>query len=243
MKIRLNRYLSICGISSRRKADELIRSNKVRVNSKIIKEVGHTVDPEKDKVEVNNKTVKSERKRYIILNKPKLYITTLASSEDGKESIVSLITGIKERVFPVGRLDFDTEGLLLLTNDGEFANRIHHPRYQVIKVYLAKVKGHVHNDKLAKISKGTKLDNISIKPDSIEIKSRTGVNSTLRISFHEGKKHLVKRYLKSFDNPVVKLKRVEIGGVKLGKLQVGKWRDLTQNELKKLKIATGLEPF
>ena len=241
MNIRLNKYLSSCGIASRRKADELIKDKKVSVNGKIVSELGISINPYSDVISIGNKKIIPQKHRYIALNKPRLYLTTLVAEEDGKKSIVSLISDIKERVFPIGRLDYDTNGLLLLTNDGEFANRIHHPRYKIEKIYLAKVLGFVDNNKLKLISKGTEVDKKFIKPDFINLIYANEHYSEVKISFHEGKKHLVKKYLLSFGHKVERLKRVGIGSIKLGKLPSGKWRDLTKNELIKLKKQTGLE--
>lgn len=241
MKVKLNKYLASAGISSRRGADEIIKKGIVEVNGKAITKLGYTIDPEEDVIEINGKEVKPEKKLYIMLNKPRLYLTTLVPEEDGKESILSLISEINERIFPVGRLDYDTDGLLLLTNDGEFANRIHHPSYEIEKVYLAKVEGFIDHKKLLKISKGAMLDKKLIKPDFVSIQSSNKKYSTLKITFHEGRKHLVKNYLKKFGHKVVRLKRLEIGGIKLGKLPPGNWRNLSSKELMKLKKQTGLE--
>ncbi|HKQ33470.1 MAG TPA: pseudouridine synthase, partial [Thermodesulfobacteriota bacterium] len=129
MIVRLNKYISMCGVASRRKADELIESGDVRVNGKVVKELGRSVDTETDRIEVMGNVLEPELKRYIMLYKPKLYITALGEGQDKKRTIEELIKGIPERVFPVGRLDYDAEGLIILTNDGELANKILHPRY------------------------------------------------------------------------------------------------------------------
>lgn len=240
MKVRLNKYISECGIASRRKADELISSGKVRVNDRVIKKLGTTVDPEKDFVLINNREVKAEKKRYIILNKPRLYLTTLINNEDDKPTIADFIKDIGERVYPVGRLDFDSEGLLFLTNDGELANRIHHPRYGITKTYIAAVRGKIEIKETKKIRAGAKLDGKFIRPDRVKITNLRNGSSGVVISFHEGKRHLVKDYLNYFGFPVDRLKRTQIGNINLGKLPLGSWRDLTHNELRLLRDKSGL---
>ncbi len=241
MLIRLNRYLSMCGVTSRRKADRLIEEGRVRVNGEVVRDLGVKIDPELDIVEVDGKEVKPPRKRYIILNKPCCYLTQLGRSQSGKKTIEELIKDIPERVFPVGRLDYNTEGLLLLTNDGELANRILHPRYKLPKVYLALVKGRVTEESLRKMRKGTELEDGPAKPDSVRVVRYEGKNTLLEITLHEGRKHIVKRFLASFGHPVIKLKRIAIGPLKIGKLPPGKWRDLSPRELRQLFSAVGLK--
>ena len=240
MKVRLNKYLSECGIASRRKADELIIARKVKVNGRIIKEPGVFIDLQKDIVFINNRKASAEKKRYIILNKPRLFLTTLVNKEDKKPTIVDLIKNINERVYPVGRLDYDSEGLLFLTNDGELANRIHHPRYEVKKTYNTTIKSLINDKMVKKIKDGTKLDGKFIKPDSVKITHLKNGSSKVVITFHEGKRHLVKNYLRYFGFRVERLRRTQIGNLKLGKLPCGSWRDLTDRELKLLRYKTGL---
>ncbi len=241
MLVRLNRYLSMCGVTSRRKADQLIKEGRVRVNGEVVRNLGVKIDPELDKVEVDGKEIKPPRKRYIILNKPSGYLTQLGKSESGKKTIEELLEGVKERVFPVGRLDYNTEGLLILTNDGELANRILHPRYKLPKVYLALVKGRVSKNTLRKMRGGKELEDGFAEPDEVRIVRYEGDDTLLEIVFHEGRKHLVKRYLAAFGHRVIKLKRIAVGPLRLGKLPPGKWRDLTQRELRELFKAVGLK--
>ena len=240
MKVRLNKYISECGVASRRKADELISAGKVNVNGSITRAVGVSVDPDKDKVYINKKRVIPEKKRYIILNKPRLYLTTLINNEDNKPTIADLIGGIKERVYPVGRLDYDSEGLIFLTNDGEIANRVHHPKYGINKTYNATVRSVIDDRTAKKIKAGTKLDGKFIRPDSLKITKLKSGTSKITITFHEGKKHLVKNYLNYFGCTVDRLKRTKIGNISLGKLPLGIWRDLTERELRQLRDKTGL---
>jgi len=230
--VRLNKYLSMCGVTSRRKADQIVTEGEVRVNGLIVKELGHTIDTEKDTIEVSGEVIRPERKRYIVLNKPSLYLTTL--KQEGKKTILELIKDIPERVYPVGRLDFDTEGLLILTNDGELANSIIHPRYKLPKVYVALVKGKVDRKTLEKIVMGTRLEDGFVRPDRVKILDYEAKNTLVEITFHEGRNRLAKRFLLNFEHPVLKLKRITVGPIKLGALQRGKWRDMTDEELKAL---------
>ena len=165
MILRLNKYLSMCGVASRRKADELIESGGVRINGKVVKELGRTIDTEKDRVEVMGNVLEPELKRHIILYKPKLFITALGEGQDKKQTIEELIKDIPERVFPVGRLDYDAEGLIILTNDGDLANKILHPRYELPKVYRARVRGRIAKDAYEKMKNGTELEDGPAKPD------------------------------------------------------------------------------
>ncbi|HIQ49087.1 MAG TPA: rRNA pseudouridine synthase [Aquifex aeolicus] len=241
MKVRINKFLSEAGIASRRKAERLILEGRVKVNGEVIKNLGTRVDPEVDIVEVDGRVIKPQRKRYIMLYKPCCYLTQLGTSRDGRKTIQELIKDIPERVFPVGRLDYNTEGLLILTNDGELANRILHPRYKLPKVYLALVGGKVSVNTLKRIKKGAELEDGFAKPDNVRIVRYEGDKTLIEITFHEGRKHLVKRYLAFFGHKVKRLKRIAIGPIKLGKLSPGKWRDLNQGELAQLFKAVGLK--
>ena len=241
MPVRLNRYLSMCGVTSRRKADQLIKEGRVRVNGEVVRELGVKIDPEVDRVEVDGREVRPPPKKYIILNKPCCYLTQLGKSQSGKRTIEELIKDVPVRVFPVGRLDYNTEGLLLLTNDGELANRVLHPRYKLPKVYLALVKGKVSKNTLRRMKKGTELEDGFAKPDGVRIVRYEGENTLLEVVFHEGRKHIVKRFLASFGHPVIKLRRTALGPIKLGKLPPGKWRELSERELRQLFSAVGLK--
>jgi 23S rRNA pseudouridine2605 synthase len=235
--VRLNRYLSMCGISSRRNADELIVSGKVRVNGVVVNQLGYRIDTETDEVKVGRKTLGIEPKRYILLNKPRLYLTALGRGEGDKKTIDELITNIPERVYPVGRLDYDTEGLLILTNDGELANKILHPSYELSKVYEAIVRCKVNEDTLRKMKRGAELKDGYAMPDIIKVVKYDDKETVIEIVFHEGRNRLVKRFLSEFGHPVLRLKRISVGPIKLGNLPIGKWRELTKNEILALENA------
>jgi 23S rRNA pseudouridine2605 synthase len=222
----------MCGVASRRKADQIVSEGRVRVNGLVVKELGHRIDTEKDTIEVGGEFIRPERKRYIVLNKPPLYLTTL--KQEGKKTIRELIKDIPERVYPVGRLDYDTEGLLILTNDGEIANSIIHPRYKMPKVYVALVRGKVERKTLERMRAGIQLEDGFARPDRAKIIGYEAQNTLIEITFHEGRNRLVKRFLLKFEHPVLKLKRIAVGPVKLGALPRGRWRDMTNEELRAL---------
>ena len=229
----------MCGISSRRNADELIASGKVRVNGVVVNELGFRIDTETDEVRVGRETLRIERKRYILLNKPRFYLTALGRVQDDKKTIEELITDIPERIYPVGRLDYDTEGLLILTNDGELGNKILHPGYELRKVYQAIIRGWVRKDTLRKMKAGAELKDGYAVPDSVKIVKCEDKQTVVVIAFHEGRNRLVKRFLSEFGHPVLRLKRISIGPINVGNLPLGRWRNLTVNELLALKKAIG----
>jgi 23S rRNA pseudouridine2605 synthase len=229
----------MCGVSSRRHADALIVGGKVRVNGLVVKELGYKIDSEIDKVEVGRKRLGIEPKRYVLLNKPSSYLTALGRGGGDRKTVDDLIIDIPERVYPVGRLDYDTEGLLVLTNDGELANKILHPSYELSKVYEAIVVGKVDRDMLRKMKRGAELKDGYASPDSVRIVKYNDKQTVVEIAFHEGRNRLVKRFLSEFGHPVLKLKRISIGPIKLGNLPNARWRNFTKNELRALKKAAG----
>ena len=240
--MRLNRFLSVCGVTSRRKADNLINAGRITVNGEAVRTLGHTVDESSDVVLLDGKPVRPEEKRYVMLNKPPFYLTSLMSMENGKETITSFLKDIRQRVYPVGRLDYDSEGLLLLTNDGELANRIHHPKYMVVKTYLAEVSGKLAAGLEEKLKRGTGIEGRFTEPDALEILDRSGQGARISVSFHEGRKHLVKKYFEAFGLRVTRLRRISCGDITLGELPRGKWRDLSPAELRGIRKMTGLLP-
>lgn len=240
--MRLNKYLSVCGVTSRRKADNLINAGRITVNGKTVRVLGYSVDEREDSVLLDGNPLNPERKRYVMLNKPPFYLTSLKSLEGGKRTITSFLEGIEQRVYPVGRLDYDSEGLLLLTNDGELANRIHHPKYMVTKTYLVEAEGRIPEDMEEKLGAGAEIERRFTKPDELSIIELSPRRVRTSVSFHEGRKHLVKKYFRNFGLRVLMLKRISCGDVRLGDLEKGKWRNLTAMELRLLRGMTGLAP-
>ena len=237
--IRLNKYIASSGFCSRRKADKLIKEGKVKVNGKIVSDLGLKINPNKDRVEIGNKIIKPiEKKVYIKLYKPRKILTQLGKDKFGRKTLSDLMEeiGIKDKVFPVGRLDYDSEGLLLLTNDGEFANMIMHPKNKIPKRYIVEVKGRVNLDRFNRMKKGAILDDGEfIKPDDIKIVNKKRNSTILDITIHSGQKRVIRRFMKLFGYAVLRLKRVQIGNIDIGSLKSGKWSYLSERELEKFK--------
>lgn len=232
-KVRLNKYIASAGVTSRRKADKMIEQGRIRVNGNVVTALGTKINPRKDKVEADGKRVKPEKKFYLMLYKPAGYLVTLDDPFD-RLTIKSLLPDLDVRLFPVGRLDLNSEGLLILTNDGELAHQLMHPRYNIRKVYMVRVKGQIKNRGLKTMSKGVYLDNQKTSPDKIKLIKQEPASSLLRIEIHEGKKREIRRMFQSVGYQVVSLKRIQFDGLKLGDLKKGKWRYLRPEEVKKL---------
>lgn len=212
----------------------------MRVNGVVVTALGVKVDPEADVVEVDGRVVRpQQRLRYLALNKPRGYVTTVHDPQ-GRPTVMDLLAGVTERVFPVGRLDADTEGLLLLTNDGELAHRIMHPRFQVEKRYRATVAGAVGDEALRLLARGVPLEDGLTAPARVRLVSRTPQRSVVELAILEGRKRQVRRMFQYVGHPVLRLVRLAVGPVRLGHLPVGAWRDLTAAELAALRRATGL---
>ena len=228
--MRLQKFLALSGVASRRGAEELIKEGRVGVNGIIITEMGTSVDEEKDRVTLNGKNVKIEtKKRYIILNKPKGYITTAKDNFDRK-TVMELVSDIPERIYPVGRLDYDTEGLLLMTNDGDFANAVAHPKKSIEKVYLARIKGEFDEEKAEKLRSGVVIDKRKTAPAKVKILS-SGENFTdVRIVIHEGRNRQVKKMFASVGCFVTALKRTAVGKFTIGNITPGTYREFTKAE-------------
>lgn len=240
MKIRLNKYLALAGIASRREADRMISEGRVSVNGEMVDMLGIQVDGEKDKVEVDGKSVKPMKSGvYVILNKPPGYLVT-AKDPFQRPTIMNLLPSMKTRIFPVGRLDFDSEGLLLLTNDGDLANRLMHPSYQVIKEYRIRVKPKPDLSALATLQKGISLDGKKTAPAKFRILTTTVKGTLLMAKIHEGRKRELRRMFEYMGFRVLALKRVKLGNLHLGHLKKGKWRHLTRDEVARLKKKVGL---
>ena len=232
-KIRLQKHLSICGIASRRKAEELIAAGKVKVNGHIAS-IGDKVDPKRDKVTVRGKTVVAVREKvYIMLHKPRGFVTTMNDELDRK-SVADLVKDVGVKVFPVGRLDRNSEGLLIMTNDGELANILTHPSSHVNKTYRVTVGGEVDDEMILKLSSGIELDGRKTLPCDVFVMERKPDRTVLCFIIHEGRNRQIRRMCEAVGLDVLRLKRTEIAGVKLGMLPQGSWRDLNERELTRL---------
>lgn len=229
-RIRLQKYMAQCGVASRRHSEELIRAGKVRVNGKVITEMGVLVS-DKDKVEIDGKPIKKESgKIYIMLNKPEGYITSVIDPR-GRETVLDLITGVDERIYPVGRLDYDTTGLLLLTNDGDFAYRATHPGKEVSKTYIAEVMGTPSNEVLKTLRRGVLIDGRPTSPAGVEVVEMKDKSTVLKIVIHEGRNRQVKKMCEAVGHKVIKLSRIKFGNLSLGNLKPGQWRYLKPSEV------------
>ena len=238
--MRLDKLLSSAGFGPRSQVKRLIRKGHVTVNGEVVKDPSLHVDPEKDEILVDGEPVFYEENYYVILNKPAGYVT---STKDRELTVMELLSDIPrfERLFPVGRLDKDAEGLLLLTTDGELAHRLTHPKWKVPKKYYVVVEGRLTEEDVEPLRRGIELKDFKSKPAKVKILKAEEEESEAEIEITEGKYHQVKRMFSAVGHPVKYLKRVEFGGLKLGELPVGHYRHLTDEEVKKLKREVGLE--
>jgi len=234
MEKRLQKILAEMGIASRRKAEEMIIEGRVTVNGKVAT-IGMKADLNRDHIKLNGKLlIRPEPKVYLIVNKPKGVVTSLHDPE-GRPTIKDFLKGVKYRVFPVGRLDYDSEGLLLLTNDGNFTYAVLHPSKKIPKTYLVKVREVLEDDEIEKLRKGIRLEDGVTAPAKVKRIRKTENNSWLEITLHEGKKRQIRRMLDKVGHPVLKLKRIRINGIELGNLESGKYRYLMPDEVDKIK--------
>ncbi|ADG82476.1 pseudouridine synthase [Thermincola potens] len=231
---RLQKFMAHAGVASRRKCEELIAAGKVKVNGKVVTEMGYTVDPSVDRVEVAGLgIIVHEKKEYILLYKPAGVLSS-ASDDRGRKTVVDLIKNAKTRLYPVGRLDYDTEGLILLTNDGRLTNLLIHPRYKVDKTYRAVVQGIPGEDKLAALRNGIMLEDGPTYPARVKMLKQINGNGLVEITIHEGRNRQVRRMFDAIGHPVLKLKRTRFGFLELGNLQPGQYRALSAAEVAKL---------
>lgn len=234
-KIRLQKFFTDNKIMSRRQAEKVILAGNVKVNG-VIAKLGDKVDPEADVVVFNGKKIENsmERKRYIMLNKPLGYVTT-TSDERGRETVLSLLGNIGERVYPVGRLDMYSEGLLILTNDGELTNRLTHPKNNMNKVYSVIIKGELSPDALHKLNSPMEIDGYKLKPVKVRVVSVKNGNTNTLFTLSEGRNRQIRKMCEACSLTVMRLTRIAIGRLKLGELERGKYRELTENEVEYLK--------
>ena len=239
-KIRLQKYLSEAGVASRRKAEEMIRSGAVKVNGAVA-QIGDSVDPKKDTVLVKGKKViKQGEKRYILLNKPRGYVTT-TDDDLGRKCVLELVKDVKERIYPVGRLDRVSEGALIMTNDGAFANAMMHPSKHVPKTYRVTVRPEPTAEQIDILATGVELDGRLTAPADVYVISKEEGRAVLEIVLREGRNRQIRRMCESQNLEVARLRRIAIGPIKLGMLQTGQWRDLTPAEVESLFKASGMK--
>lgn len=238
--IRLQRFLSQAGVTSRRKAETLIVEGRVRVNGQRVTTLGTKVDPRKDRVEVNGKRVRAEDLTYLLLHKPKGVVTTLDDPE-GRATIMDLLPKDGSRIFPVGRLDFYTEGALLCTNDGELAHALTHPSRHVPKRYLVRIRGTVSEEQLAILGTGVDLTDGRSSKAKVLVRAETRGHTWLDITVHEGRNRLIRRMCEALDLTIMRLLRSEFAGLKVDDLHPGNFRQLTAKEIGKLRDTAGLE--
>ena len=237
--MRLQKYMSKCGVASRRHSEELIAQGLVQVNGQVVKTPGTIINPETDVVTTAGKAVKPPENAYILFNKPRGVVTTMDDPQ-GRKSVSDYFTEVPVRVYPVGRLDMNTEGLLLLTNDGELANMLMHPRYKVDKKYQALVKGFLSPRKVAALQKGVVLEDGKTAPAAVSVLEVDGQRSLVNVTLREGRKRQVRRMLEHVETPVINLRRTGYSFLALGKLKPGQFRYLTSGEVDRLKKEVGL---
>ena len=239
-EMRLQKYLSECGVASRRKSEEVIMQNKVKVNGHPAK-ICDKVNPYKDLVTVAGKRVsKVTEKRYIMLHKPRGYVTTV-NDEMGRKTVMQLVKDVKTRIYPVGRLDKDSEGLLLLTNDGEFTNAMTHPAKHVPKTYRVTVRPSISDEQLQAMRDGIEIDGRKTLPADVQIITQEEGRVVLELILHEGRNRQIRKMCETLGLEVARLRRVAFGPVKLGMLPQGKWRELDEIEVTKLLRAAGIK--
>lgn len=237
--VRLQKYLADCGVASRRKSEELIEQGKVRVNGKVAS-IGDKVDPKHDTITVSGKKIiRQKTHTYIMLHKPRGFITTMSDEMDRK-CVAQLVKDVPARVYPVGRLDRDSEGLLLFTNDGAFANAMTHPSKHVPKTYRVTVRPGVTQDQLTALTQGVIIDDGVTAPAEVRVITKEENRVVLEIILYEGRNRQIRKMCEALGLEVARLRRTAIGTVKLGMLKQGDWRELTEDEVRKLQLAAGM---
>lgn len=232
--MRINKYIAQSGICSRRKADELIANGNVKVNGAVLKEPGYEVC-EGDRVEVNGRPAEAkQRLEYVLINKPLGMVTTVSDDKE-RLTVMDVVKGIDARLFPVGRLDYNTSGALIMTNDGELAYRLTHPKHEVYKTYRVRASGVLSNEKAAKLRKGVDIGGYVTSRAKLKIIRGNQHSTIVEISIHEGKNRQVRKMFKAVGNPVQELERIAIGDIRLGHLKPGHYRKLTRDEIEYLK--------
>ena len=230
--VRLQKYMAMCGVASRRASEQMILEGRVSVNGEKVLELGTKIELGCDNVSVDGKLIKTAGKKYyIMLNKPVGYVSTVKDQFDRPTVIDLLSEEIHTRIFPVGRLDYDTEGLLLLTNDGDFSYKITHPKFHIEKTYDAVLKGGISIGGINALKRGVVIDDYKTSPAAVEILDAKSGYTTVRITIHEGKNRQVRKMFEAVGSKVTELRRISIGKVELGTLPLGRWRYLTSHEI------------
>lgn len=235
--MRINKYIASCGVASRRKAEEIILQGRVKVNGKTVEELSFSVDENNDIVEIDNEQIGlDEKKVYIVLNKPEGYITTVKDQFD-RPSVLDLVKDIKERIYPIGRLDYETSGLLILTNDGDLTYTLTHPKHEVDKTYMAIVKGIPTSEQMKDFESGLYIEDYKTAPAKIKIvkKDEEKNYAICQIKIHEGRNRQVRKMCRAINHPVMRLRRVAMGKITLKETEIGKYRYLTDEEIQYLK--------
>lgn len=239
-RIRLQKYLSMCAVASRRKAEELIAQGKVKVNGRVA-EIGDKVSPKHDTVTVSGRKIAANKKHYyIMLHKPRGFITTM-DDEMGRKCVAELVKDVGARVYPVGRLDKDSEGLLLMTNDGEFANHMTHPSKHIPKTYRVTVRPDVTEDMLTAFATGMEIDGRITAPSDAHVIEKQDNRVVMEIVLYEGRNRQIRKMCEAWGLEVARLKRTSMGSLKLGMLPPGKWRELKEDEVHKLMVSSGMK--
>ncbi len=238
--MQLNKYLAQCGVASRRKANLIIQEGRIGVNREIVRELGRVINTQKDHVFLDGQRLKIlDHYRYLLMNKPDGVITAL-EDDRGRKTVIDMIQS-NERVFPVGRLDLDTEGALLLTNDGELTYRLTHPKFEIEKVYAVWVKGAVQPKSIRKLNEGVAISDRVIVKGVAKIIQQSAEKTLIEMRIHEGKKRQIKRMMKAVGYPVIHLKRIVFAGLTVDGLESGSYRELSEREVQSLYNQVGLE--
>lgn len=238
MSVKLQKFLASCGVASRRECERLIADGRVSVNGDLAG-VGSRIDASSDVVTLDGVVLAHERNVYVVLNKPKGVVTSVKDSHH-RRTVLDLITGVDTRIFPIGRLDMDVTGTLLLTNDGELTHRLSHPKFEIDKIYLAWVAGHVGHEALRRLRKGVRLEDGMTAPARANVVKKEGNSTLIRLTIHEGRKRLVKRMCAAVGHPVHDLRRIRIGTIESQGLMPGEWRYLNEDEIEDLKRLANL---
>ena len=232
--MRINKYIAQAGVASRRKADELIAAGNVKVNGAVLREPGYDVQ-EGDRVEVNGRLLETQEKKvYILLNKPLGYVTTVSDDKE-RLTVMDLVKDVDARIFPVGRLDYNTSGMLIMTNDGDFAYKLTHPKHELTKTYRARVAGILSTEKVWKLRNGVDIGGFVTSKARVDVVKGLPKSTIVDITIHEGKNRQVRKMFKAVGNNVQELERIAIGDIRLGRLAEGHYRKLTREEIEYLK--------